>query len=161
MSEGTFIVGAGELATDRQSAGREVVVSLADKPVFAAGRRAWVKYRELGLTEATGGGMRAQVIHAGTANESTGWHLHRCDVQFLYVMSGAISIAFSPRRIIRLGAGDSIMIPGGTIHMELGAPEGVEVLEVSIPADMATENVESPWGDEEIDFGMAAGHGGP
>lgn len=156
MSEGTFTLDPAEVATDGLAApGKQVVISYGAKPDFVAGRRAWINYRELGVTEATGRGMRAQVIHAGTSNEATGWHLHRCDMQFLFVIDGAINIAFSPDRIVRLGKGDSIMIPGGTIHMELGAPEGVEVLEVTIPADIGTEAVASPWGDAEVDFTKA------
>ena len=114
-----------------------------------------MKYRELGVTEASQGSMRAQVIHAGTDNQPTGWHFHRCDMQFLYVVEGAITIAFNPDRIIRLAPGDSIMIPGGTIHMEAGAPEGVQVIEVSIPSAMSTENVEAPWPADAIDFAKA------
>jgi len=129
------------------------VLSFGSEPEFVAGRRAWIKYRELGVTEATEGAMRAQVILAGAGeNKPTGWHLHRCDMQFLYVVSGAIHIAFSPERIFRFEAGDSVMIPGGTMHMELGGADGVEVIEVSIPADMGTETCTPPWGDAEIDF---------
>ena len=155
MANGTTILADQEIASDRTGPERHVVLSSAELPEFVSGRRAWVKYRELGVTEASLGGMRAQVIHAGVSNENTGWHLHRCDMQFLYVISGAITIAFNPERIVRLEAGDAVMIPGGTPHMEMGGPEGVEVLEVSIPADMPTENVPCPFGEVDIDLSKA------
>lgn len=155
MANGISILDDDELACDRSGAERHVVLSSGELPEFVSGRRAWVKYRELGVTQATQGAMRAQVIHAGVSNENTGWHLHRCDMQFLYVVAGAITIAFSPERIVRLEAGDSTMIPGGIAHMEMGGPEGVEVLEVSVPAEMATENVANPFGDVVIDFSAA------
>ena len=155
MSTGILTLSEAQTATDGQTPGKSVVASFGENPQFVAGRRAWVKYRELGVTQATGGAMRAQVIHAGTSNQATGWHLHRCDTQFLYVISGAIHIAFNPETIFRLQAGDSLMIPGGTVHYELGLPEGVEVLEISLPADMGTENVASPWGDADLDFSKA------
>ena len=149
----TFTLDVPEIAVDQQAANRQLVLSFASEPDFVAGRRAWIKYRELGVTAASKGAMRAQVILAGLGeNKPSGWHLHRCDMQFLYVVSGAIHIAFSPDRIFRFEAGDSLMIPGGTIHMELGGDEGVEVIEVSVPAEMGTENCASPWGDVNIDF---------
>jgi mannose-6-phosphate isomerase-like protein (cupin superfamily) len=152
---GIFTIEKPNVATDNATPGKRVVVSKGNAPHFIPGRRSWVRYRELGVTEATNGEMRAQVLHAGTANESTGWHLHRCDMQFLYCIDGAITIAFSPDHIVRLEAGDSMMIPGGTIHIEPGAPEGVEILEISIPADMGTESVPNPYGDVQIDFSKA------
>lgn len=153
MSQGTFELQPPLVATDNQTAGKNVVISFADHPDIIAGRRSWVKYREMGVTEASGGDMRAQMLIAEAAgNETTHWHLHRCDMQFIYVKSGALHLAFSPDHVFRLEAGDSVMIPGGTVHMELGEEEGVEVLEVTIPANIGTETVENPWGDVAIDF---------
>lgn len=153
MSTSTYLLDQPEIAVDRPFSDKKVVVSHGDQPEYVLGRRAWVKYRELGVTEGSGGAMRAQVISAGEGdNKPTGWHLHRCDMQFLFGLKGAIHIAFSPDHIVTLGEGDAMMIPGGVIHMELGEPTGVEVLEISIPADMGTENVESPWGDSAVAF---------
>ena len=149
----TFTLDVPAIAVDDQAKNRQLVLSFASEPEFVSGRRAWIKYRELGVTHASEGAMRAQVIVAGQGeNKPTGWHLHRCDMQFLYVISGAIHIAFSPDRIFRFEAGDSVMIPGGTMHMELGGDDGVEVIEVSIPAEMGTETCTPPWGDADIDF---------
>jgi len=156
LSDGTYILDRTKVAVDKPANDANVAISLGDKPVFASGRRAWINYRELGVTEATAGAMRAQVIHSDAQEtEPTGWHLHRCDLQFIYVIKGAITIAFSPTDVVRLGPGDSAMIPGGTIHKELGNPESCEVIELTLPAEIGTENVESPWGDEEVDFSKA------
>ena len=153
MTEATYLLDQPEIAAHEPFSDKKVSVSYGDRPNYVAGRRAWVKYRELGVTAASGGEMRAQVISAGEGdNKPTGWHLHRCDMQFLFGLKGAIHIAFSPDHIVTLGEGDAMMIPGGVIHMELGEPSGVEVLEVSIPAEMGTEAVESPWGDVEVVF---------
>jgi len=156
LTDGTYLLDRTRVAVDKPANDAKVAISFGDKPVFMSGRRAWINYRELGVTEATGGAMRAQVIHSDAdETEPTGWHLHRCDLQFLYVIKGALYIAFSPTDVIRLGPGDSAMIPGGTIHQEMGEKESVEVIEVTLPADIGTENVESPWGDVEIDFSKA------
>jgi len=154
--DGTYVLDRSQVAVDEPANDANVAISFGNKPVFTSGRRSWINYRELGVTEATGGAMRAQVIHSDAdETEPTGWHLHRCDLQFLYVVKGALYLAFSPDAIVRLGPGDSVMIPGGTIHYELGERESVEVLELTLPADIGTENVESPWGDVEIDFSKA------
>ena len=153
--EGIVVLERPGVAVDEPVWGdaQKVVVSFGRAPVYTPGRRSWVKYRELGVTDASERRMRAQVIGAETGdNKPTGWHLHRCEMQFLYVLSGAIHIAFSPDNVVRLGAGDSIMIPGGTMHMELGEPDGVQVLEVSVPADMGTEDCTPPWAGVEIDM---------
>ena len=149
----TSKVASSHVVGDRN---KRVVVSFGDNPTFVAGRRAWIKYRELGVSQASGGALRAQLIIAEPGeNQPTGWHLHHCDMQFLYVLKGAIHIAFNPDDVIRLQAGDSVMIPGGTMHMELGQPEGAEVLELSVPADMGTEQCSPPWADVNIDMNMA------
>jgi len=156
MTDGTYLLDRSRVAVDKPANDSKVAISFGDKPVFMSGRRSWIKYRELGVTEATDGAMRAQVINSAPENtEPTGWHLHRCDLQFLYVVQGAMYLAFSPTDVVRLSAGDSVMIPGGTIHYELGRREGVQVIEVTLPAEIGTENVESPWGDVEIDFANA------
>ena len=40
------------------------VVAFADKPVMVPGRRDFLQYRELGVTKASGGRIRAQVTSA-------------------------------------------------------------------------------------------------
>ena len=153
MTDPTYLLDFPEIAADQPFSDKKVAVSYGDRPQYVLGRRAWVSYRELGVTAATGGAMRAQVIRAGEGdNKPTGWHLHRCDMQFLFGLKGAIHIAFSPDHIVRLGEGDAMMIPGGVIHMELGEPDGAEVLEVTVPAEITTENVASPWGETDVRF---------
>jgi len=48
------------------------------------GRRSFAEYRDLGVSDATGGFMRAQItsIKKGMT-EPTGWHYHVCDTQFV------------------------------------------------------------------------------
>jgi quercetin dioxygenase-like cupin family protein len=75
----------------------------------------------------------------------TGWHIHKCQAQLVYMLSGWIDLEFEDRRV-RIKAGDSIMIPGGTPHNETGTSDTFELLEVSVPADMGTEPCEAPAG---------------
>ena len=51
--------------------------------------------RDLGITEATDGFMRSQVmIGSQGMTKPTGWHYHTCEMQFVYVlkMSSLVSV---------------------------------------------------------------------
>ena len=104
------------------------------------GRRHFFQYRDLGVTEATGGKMRAQVTSAKSAmDRETGWHYHTCDMQFVYVLKGWVDLEFAAGKKMRFGAGDSVMIPGGLPHQETATSDDLEIVEVSVPAEMGTE----------------------
>src|SRR5882724_9956020 len=61
----------------------------ASAPVFVEGRRNFFKYRDLGVTVASDGRMRAQVtIGSQGLTRPTGWHHHVCEGQFIYMLSG-------------------------------------------------------------------------
>jgi len=123
-------------------------VAYADKDNanYVAGRRAFFKYRDLGVTEGTNGFMRAQVTSAEQGmSKETGWHIHKCEAQLVYMLSGWVDLEFEDRKV-RIKAGDSIMIPGNTPHNETETSDTFELLEVSIPAEMGTEPCEAPAG---------------
>lgn len=123
-----------------------VAVASKDNAKYVAGRRAFFKYRDLGVTEGTKGFMRAQVTSAEQGmSQPTGWHVHKCQAQLVYMLSGWIDLEFADRKV-RIQAGDSIMIPGNTPHNEIGTSNTFELLEVSVPADMGTEPCEAPAG---------------
>ena len=112
---------------------------------FVNGRRAFFKYRDLGVTDATGGRMRAQVTSTTAPMErATGWHYHTCEIQFVYMLRGWVDLEFEGGRKVRLEAGDSVMIPGGAPHQEILTSDDFEILEVSVPAEMGTVNCDPP-----------------
>ena len=123
----------------------KLAVSHAKEPHFVEGRRAFFKYRDLGVTDGTGGRMRAQITSASAGmSRPTGWHRHLCEMQFVYVLDGWLELEFADRGTLRLEAGDSIMIPGGTPHNELRTSDTFDLLELSVPAQMGTEPCEAP-----------------
>lgn len=114
---------------------------------FVPGRRTFFTDRDLGVTEASHGQRRAQVMSAITGmSEPTGWHDHVCDGQFVYALKGWVELAFEIGDILRLQAGESRFIPGGMRHHELRTSEDLEILEVSMPADMGTVPCARPAG---------------
>ena len=124
---------------------KEVVIARADNPELVQGRREFFSYRELGVTKATDGQMRAQVTIATQGlSEETGWHVHLCEGQFVYILDGWVDLEFAGNRKERIVAGDSMFIPGDTPHNETATSEEFQILEVSIPADMGTEPCSKP-----------------
>jgi mannose-6-phosphate isomerase-like protein (cupin superfamily) len=124
----------------------KVAVAMKDNAKYVSGRRAFFKYRDLGVTDSTNGFMRAQVTSAEQGmSKPTGWHVHKCEAQLVYVLSGWVDLEFADRKV-RIGAGDSIMIPGNTPHNETGTSDAFELLEVSVPAEMGTEACDPPPG---------------
>jgi len=141
--------------------------SLAASPVFNPGRREEIKYRDLGLEQATKGEIRGEIMHISTGvSRPTGWHYHTCDVQFLHMIKGWVKMEFPGEGPMTLEAGDSITIPGGVVHQELCSSDNMELLEVTIPAKIGTVNVDAPEGaqekasdySDEISPAVKAGH---
>jgi mannose-6-phosphate isomerase-like protein (cupin superfamily) len=123
----------------------KVTYAPKDKPNYIPGRRGFFKYRDLGITEATHGRIRAQITSAEKGmSEPTGWHYHQCETQIVYVLKGWVDLEFEEEGKIRVSAGDSLMIPGGAKHNETATSDELELLEVSLPADMGTVNCEAP-----------------
>lgn len=113
---------------------------------LVAGRRSFFNYRDLGVTAATDGFMRAQVTLATGVMRQTGWHYHVCDVQFILALHGWIDLQFEDGRVIRVNTGESLLIPPGLKHNETAISEDLELLEVSVPAKMATVACDPPEG---------------
>jgi quercetin dioxygenase-like cupin family protein len=133
-----------QMTMEKDPAMKLAISSVADSK-FVDGRRPFFKYRDLGVTDATGGRMRAQVTSADKGlSEPTGWHYHVCEMQFVYMLEGWVDLEFEDGRKVRCEAGDSVMIPGGEKHQEIATSETLKLLEVSIPSDMGTVNCDPP-----------------
>jgi quercetin dioxygenase-like cupin family protein len=129
-----------------ESAGAaRLAVARKNQPNYVQGRRDFFKYRELGVTGATQGRMRAQVTSATRGlSRPTGWHYHSCEAQFVYMLDGWLELEFENGEAIRLEAGDSVTIPGGLKHQETRTSEVMELLEISVPAEMDTVACDAP-----------------
>jgi mannose-6-phosphate isomerase-like protein (cupin superfamily) len=136
-------VAGAEPAEARES--MRLLKSFVSTTPFSAGRRPFFKYRDLGLEGASSGRMRA--YHSTAIKgmvEPTGWHYHTCEMQFVYVLKGRITLEFEDGTVGTFGPGDSFFVPGGVRHNEIFASEDKETLEVSVPGKIGTVNVERP-----------------
>ncbi len=112
---------------------------------LVGGRRSFMEYRDLGLSAATEGWMRAQVgkVRSGMT-EPTGWHYHVCEGQFVYTLKGSVDLEFADGTRLHCKAGDAVFIPGGMRHNEIRTSDDFEYLELSLPADMGTVPCDPP-----------------
>ena len=124
---------------------KKLAYASRDTAPLAPGRRSFFEYRDLGVTSATDGWMRAQLTIAKSGMmEPTGWHYHVCDGQFVYVLKGFVDLEFEDGRTLHCTTGDSIFIPGGLRHNEIRTSDDLEILELSLPAQMGTVPVDPP-----------------
>src|SRR3989442_12347996 len=68
------------------------------------------------------------------------------DSQFVYMLSGWVDLEFEDGQKLRIQSGESLYIPGGLRHNEAAASRDLELLELSVPADMGTVACDPPEG---------------
>ena len=123
------------------------VATHAHNATFERGLRSFFEYRDLGITQATEGRVVAHVIRAAQGAEfSSQPHLHRTQSQLVYVLKGWIEFEYEGQGVVRLEAGSCVYQPPGIRHRELGHSEDVEMLEVVMPGNFATELVDAVQG---------------
>jgi uncharacterized cupin superfamily protein len=107
----------------------------------ADGLRAYAKYRDLGIADATGGLARAHVIRfTGPCNpaEVSKLHFHDIDFQMVYVLKGWVKTYMEGQGETLMREGSAWTQPPRVKHMILDYSDDAEVLEVILPADFKT-----------------------
>jgi quercetin dioxygenase-like cupin family protein len=123
---------------------RGFAVSHARDGRFDRGLRSFFEYRDLGIKGATDGRVEAHVIRAAAGSDfSSQPHLHRTAFQMVYVLKGWIEFEYEGHGKVRLEAGSCVHQPPGIRHRELGHSEDIEMLEIVLPGDFETVEVES------------------
>ncbi len=119
-------------------------VSHARDAHFERGLRSFFEYRDLGVKAATEGRVVAHVIRAAPGAAFAGRpHRHQTTLQLVYVLKGWIEFEYEGQGIVRLEAGSCVHQPPSIRHREIGHSDDVEMLEVVMPGDFATEEVPS------------------
>jgi quercetin dioxygenase-like cupin family protein len=107
--------------------------------VRGSGPRAFLEYRDLGVIAATDRRVQAQVVRTrGPCDQSTGWHHHTLDFQFVYVLDGWVRTALEGLGEFTLRAGDAMSVPGRLRHDVTAFSPDFTVLELNAPADFDT-----------------------
>lgn len=111
--------------------------------LFQRGLRSFFEYRDLGIRQATEGRVVAHVIRAAAGEEFSGQpHLHETTFQLVYVLKGWIEFEYEGQGIVRLEAGSCVHQPPGIRHREIGHSPDVEMLEVVMPGDFKTKELQ-------------------
>lgn len=119
------------------------VASHAAGAKYERGLRSFFEYRDLGIKTATGGKVEAHVIRAAAGKAfSSQPHIHKTSFQLVYILKGWIEFEYEGQGIVRLEAGSCVHQPPEIRHRELGHSEDIEMLEIVLPGDYVTEEVD-------------------
>ena len=122
--------------------------SHAKDAVFeSGGLRSCFEYRDLGISEATGGRVMAHVIRARAgADAGFGWHKHVLDFQMFYVLKGWIRFDYEGVGEVLCEAGSCVHQPPGIRHAEIAHSDDLELVEITLPAQFETVEADAPAG---------------
>jgi hypothetical protein len=110
----------------------------------ADGLRAYAKYRDLGIADATDGLARAHVIRLmGPCNpdEVSKLHYHDVEFQMVYVLKGWVKTYMEGVGETTFQIGSSWTQPPKIKHLIMDYSDDVELLEVILPADFETREL--------------------
>jgi mannose-6-phosphate isomerase-like protein (cupin superfamily) len=105
------------------------------------GLRAYAKYRDLGIADASHGLARAHVIRLiGPCNpaEVSKLHLHHIEFQMVYVLKGWVKTYMEGQGETLMREGSAWTQPPRIKHLIMDYSDDVELLEVILPADFKT-----------------------
>jgi len=121
------------------------VVHTKDTPFEAKGLRAFFEYRDLGIAEATGGRVGAHVIRARPGGESVpDWHTHTVEFQMIYITRGWFRFEYEGYGEVTLKPGSCVHQPPGIRHREVAHSDDAELIEITLPAEFATQRADAP-----------------
>ena len=130
--------GAGQLG---DGAGQwSVTVDGEDAYVAGEGPRAYFRYRDLKVAEATDRRIHIHVVRSTKAiSGGTGWHSHSMG-QLFYVLRGWADLAVERQQWVKMVEGDAMCIAKNMKHNVPAFSEDYLVLEMCIPADYDTRD---------------------
>jgi uncharacterized RmlC-like cupin family protein len=121
------------------------VANHLDPNAFEGGLRSYAKYRDLGITAATKGLARAHVIKMVPPCDPavvSKRHYHDVEFQMIYVLKGWMKSEFEGQGAITMREGTCWLQPPKIKHTVLDYSDDCEVLEIIMPADFETVELE-------------------
>jgi Cupin domain len=112
---------------------------------FEQGLRRYAHYRDLGIAGATGGMVRAHVIKMippCDPAEVSKRHFHDVEFQMVYVLKGWIKGEYEGAGVVTMREGSCWLQPPKIKHSVLDYSDDCELLEIIMPADFATVELE-------------------
>ena len=125
---------------------QKFTVSHLDQSEFKTqGLRRYAQYRDLGIAQATDGMVQAHVIRfvpPCRPEEVSKLHTHDVDFQMIYVLKGSMTSEFEGQGAVTMRQGSCWIQPPRIKHKVLDYSDDCEVLEIVLPADFKTEELE-------------------
>jgi hypothetical protein len=121
------------------------VVSHHEPNAFEKGLRRYAHYRDLGIAAATKGLARAHVIKMippCDPAEVSKRHFHDVDFQMVYVLKGWIKGEYEGAGEVTMREGSCWLQPPKIKHTVIDYSDDCELLEIIMPADFATVELE-------------------
>jgi hypothetical protein len=132
-------------AKARPRAKQRFTVSHPSATDFAGGLRRYAKYRDLGINAATNGLVQAHVIQfvpPCRPEEVSKLHYHDVEFQMVYVLKGWIKTELEGVGGITMREGSCWIQPPRIKHKVLDYSDDCRVLEIVLPADFKTVELE-------------------
>jgi quercetin dioxygenase-like cupin family protein len=132
-------------AKARPRAKQKFTVSHPSATDFAGGLRRYAKYRDLGISAATNGLVQAHVVQfvpPCRPEEVSKLHYHDVEFQMVYVLRGWIKTELEGEGGITMRAGSCWIQPPRIKHKVLDYSDDCQVLEIVLPADFKTVELE-------------------
>jgi quercetin dioxygenase-like cupin family protein len=129
----------------RPAAAQRFTASHHREEDFKTGLRDYAKYRDLGISQATSGMVQAHVIRFTPpfrAEDVSKRHYHDVEFQMIYVLKGWIKTEFDGVGEMVMRAGSCWIQPPRIEHAVTGYSDDCEVLEIILPADFKTVELE-------------------
>lgn len=119
-------------------------VKPGDTPWRSDGLRDFFLYRDLGMADATGGRVVAQLVKANIPpEEGTGWHRHIAEWHMVLMTKGWAKFMYEDKETL-VEAGDCVHQRPGIVHYLYDYSPDMEYLEVVSPAEFGTADAEGP-----------------
>jgi quercetin dioxygenase-like cupin family protein len=121
------------------------VSHLRNEDFKSDGLRTYAQYRDLGVKDATNGMAVAHVIRfVGQCDPKvvSKEHLHEADFQMIYVLKGSMTSSFEGHGTHVMKAGDAWLQPHSIKHKVLDYSDDCEVLEIVMPGNFKTVELE-------------------
>ncbi|WP_094782136.1 cupin domain-containing protein [Paraburkholderia ribeironis] len=124
-----------------------------DTPYADQGLRDFFVYRDLGIAQATGGKVRAQLVKAIRAPEQgTSWHRHEADFHIVIMLTGWGRFMYGDKETL-VAAGDCVHQEPGIVHYLFDYSREMEYIEIVSPVDFKSIEIEglcdvpalTPW----------------
>ena len=146
-ARGRAAAGKRKAATKAKAAPRkQTFVASHHKPdAFEQGLRRYAQYRDLGIAAATGGLARAHVIKMippCDPAEVSKRHFHDVEFQMIYVLKGWIKGEYEGAGVVTMYEGSCWLQPPRIEHTVLDYSDDCELLEIILPADFDTVELE-------------------